>query len=256
VTSQDLEQLIVHHDTVDSTQMVVRRAVSGDPNLARGWTAVARHQTAGRGRWGRHWRDAGDALLWSTWFPAGTCAAHLPLLSIAAGIALADAVEPHVQPALKWPNDLLAPDGRKLAGILVESHAGDGTPLGAIVGVGLNLSWPPEGPPDELRGRAAALAEWSLEAPADAAQLLIRWLTAMLRWETDLRQGRTSTLPEAFSARLSPQARRVRWKAVDGGECVGYIEGIDQRGYVTIRGQNGERVTTGVGELDLADQPA
>ena len=53
------------------------------------------------------------------------------------GVALAEAVGEvtGVRASLKWPNDLLAGDGRKLAGILAESS---GTAV--VVGVGLNVS--------------------------------------------------------------------------------------------------------------------
>ena len=40
---------------------------------------------------------------------------------------------------LKWPNDLLL-DGRKVGGILVEA-----TPAKAICGIGINLTWAPDG---------------------------------------------------------------------------------------------------------------
>ena len=66
----------------------------------------------------------------------------LPLL---AGVALAEAVGEvtGVRASLKWPNDLLAADGRKLAGILAESS---GTAV--VVGVGLNVSTTAEELPD------------------------------------------------------------------------------------------------------------
>src|SRR3712207_7304892 len=58
----------------------------------------------------------------------------LPLLT---GIALAEAVGEvsGVRASLKWPNDLLAADGAKLAGILAEAAGG-----AVVVGTGLNVN--------------------------------------------------------------------------------------------------------------------
>lgn len=145
--------------TVTSTQDVARE-------LEPGAVVVADHQTAGRGRLDRRW-DAppGTALL------ASFVLAPSPILSLAAGVAAAEACGEGVR--LKWPNDLLLAD-RKLGGILVEVTAGK-----AICGVGVNLTWAPEGaarlgqPRDVLLARLMdRLAVWTA-APADA--VLHRW---------------------------------------------------------------------------------
>jgi BirA family biotin operon repressor/biotin-[acetyl-CoA-carboxylase] ligase len=114
--------------------LVARAAVGSTNDLA--WEAlaaraphgsafVADHQTRGRGRDGRIWHTApGQGLALSillTELPAGD---GLPLLPLAAGLALARALDGTGADAeLKWPNDLLI-GGGKVAGILCESRAG------------------------------------------------------------------------------------------------------------------------------------
>ena len=94
-----------------------------------GSVVVAEHQTAGRGRLDRRWEaPAGTALL------ASFVVAPHPLLSLAAGVAVAEACG--AQARLKWPNDLLM-DSRKAGGILVEMSA-----TKAVVSVGINLTGP------------------------------------------------------------------------------------------------------------------
>src|SRR5690349_19661308 len=117
-----------------------RRAADLQPCLL-----VAEHQTHGRGRHGRVWQAAPGASL--------TFSLALPLapkdwsgLSLAVGLALADALDPLVDgvaPRLgvKWPNDLFlleAGGGRKLGGILIETVAA-GTRRLAVIGIGLNV---------------------------------------------------------------------------------------------------------------------
>ena len=150
---------VVRLASVTSTQLVARE-------LPIGSVVVADHQTAGRGRLDRRW-DAppGSALL------ASFVLAPHPLLSLAIGVAAAEACGPDVR--LKWPNDLMLRN-RKLGGILVEV-----TGARAIAGVGVNLTWAPPGAARLGRGRdevlealRARLAVW---ASAPGERILERW---------------------------------------------------------------------------------
>jgi BirA family transcriptional regulator, biotin operon repressor / biotin---[acetyl-CoA-carboxylase] ligase len=150
---------IVRVGTVTSTQEVAR-------GLPIGSVVVAEHQTAGRGRLDRRWEaPPGTALL------ASFVLSPHPLLSLAAGVAVAEACAPHAR--LKWPNDLLL-DGKKAGGILVEM-----TSTRAVVGVGINLGWAPPGaarvdqPRDALLEKLRPLLEeWSSATPA---AVVARW---------------------------------------------------------------------------------
>jgi BirA family biotin operon repressor/biotin-[acetyl-CoA-carboxylase] ligase len=150
---------VIRLESVTSTQDVAR-------TLPIGSIVIADHQTAGRGRLDHRW-DAppGTALL------ASFVLAPNPLLSLAAGVAAAEACGRGVR--LKWPNDLLL-DGRKVGGILVEA-----SPAKAICGIGINLTWAPDGaghldqPRDELiENLRTELTLWC-SAPAD--KVLNRW---------------------------------------------------------------------------------
>lgn len=145
--------------SVTSTQDVAR-------DMPIGSVVVADHQTAGRGRSAHRWEaPPGAALLVSFVLPSN------PLLSLAAGVAAAEACGRGVR--LKWPNDLFL-EGRKVGGILVEA-----SPSRAICGVGINLTWAPEGAAqlDEARDPLLerlrpAIERWS---SAPAADVLARW---------------------------------------------------------------------------------
>ena len=123
-------------DEVDSTNRVAADLVrAGAPD---GVVVVAGQQTAGRGRRGRSWESGpGAALLVSA-----IARPVPPLVTLAAGVAAAEACEAvAAEPVrLKWPNDLLSVDGRKLGGILCELIDG-----AAVVGLGVNLTWAPPG---------------------------------------------------------------------------------------------------------------
>ena len=110
--------------------------------LPDGSVLVAELQLAGRGRLGRDWQaPPGRALTFSMLLDPGVPPASWGWLPLLAGITLVDAVTgvTGLSAALKWPNDLLAADGRKLAGILSERVETANGPR-AVVGVGLNVN--------------------------------------------------------------------------------------------------------------------
>ena len=182
--------------SVASTQDVAR-------GLPTGSIVVADHQTAGRGRHGRRWEaPPGTALL------ASFVLETRPLLSLAAGMAAAEACGPDVR--LKWPNDLLL-EGRKLGGILVET-----TPAKAIVGIGINLSWAPDGaakldqPRDELLGRlTASIATWTA---ANDAEVLTRWRELSATLGRRVRVDVSGRVTEGLAQDVGPRGELI----VDG----------------------------------------
>jgi BirA family biotin operon repressor/biotin-[acetyl-CoA-carboxylase] ligase len=190
------EANVLHRGSVSSTQDVARE-------LPIGSIVVADHQTAGRGRHERRWEaPSGTALLVSFVLPRN------PLLSLAAGVAAAQACGPSVR--LKWPNDLLIGD-RKLGGILVEVNGER-----AICGIGINLTAAPEGAAmlDQPRDRVlelliAAMDEWATAAPD---RVLARWreLSSTLGRRVRVDVGSKST--EGLAEDLGPNGELI----VDG----------------------------------------
>lgn len=143
--------------TVTSTQDVLR-AWQEAPE---GALVVAERQTEGRGRLGRPWLSPPGNLYFSL-----LLFGPMPeLLPLRAGVALAEAAG---CAGLKWPNDLVSPDGRKIGGILIER---DNHRL--ILGVGVNVEQAP-------LPTAAALCEFRriqrVDLLADFLHLLEGWL--------------------------------------------------------------------------------
>ncbi len=121
-------------------------------------------QTAGRGRRDRGWDMVpGGGLLVSFFVPwPDPDSAHR--VPAALGVAAVDAVAEHGRTVgLKWPNDLITTDARKVAGMLGEVVAGDGGIVGVVVGIGCNVSWRP---PD-TDGRSAAMLDELGAEPID-----------------------------------------------------------------------------------------
>jgi len=154
-----------HLAVVDST-MQRARELAADPSCPLPAAVVADVQTRGRGQRGARWWQAPGSLAVSivvasgaedpSGGPAGGTAPPA-VWSLACGVALAEAiaaVEPAVDPLVRWPNDVEAA-GRKLAGILVEAMPGGR----AVFGVGVNTTGSAREAPPGLGPRVATLPD-------------------------------------------------------------------------------------------------
>src|SRR5690348_6157868 len=162
---------------IGSTNATLLAAAGED--APEGTVLVAEHQATGRGRLDRVWTSPPRAgLTVSFLVRPDVPAARRGWLPLLTGVALAESVGEvtGVRTSLKWPNDLLALDGRKLAGILAEAVSSPGRPGAVVVGVGLNVTTRA----DELPPTGTSLAQ-VLGAPVDRAPVLLAFLRAVER---------------------------------------------------------------------------
>jgi BirA family transcriptional regulator, biotin operon repressor / biotin---[acetyl-CoA-carboxylase] ligase len=241
---------------IDSTNTeLMRRARAGrtEPTLL-----VALQQTAGRGRLGRSWfSGAGDeaasvgAHSSSLTFSLGLLLkpAAWDGLSLAVGTSVACSLHERIQ--LKWPNDLWL-DGRKLAGILIETApAADGARY-AVLGVGINLL---PRLPEGLSTAPAALSE--LLASVSPAQALERVAAPLLRDVLQFEREGFTAFASRFAARDALQGRPVNVMANHPGPAglaglpagpaehtVGVAHGVNAQGALLLRTANGIQAIT------------
>lgn len=133
VTFPDPFRLLVRESAGSTNDEVRTLAVAGEPA---GLVLLALSQSSGRGRRGARWfSPPATALAFSILLRPQDPKPLWPRLALAAGLAVAEAVESFgVGAGIKWPNDVWVGQ-RKVAGILVEA----GTDF-AIVGIGLNIN--------------------------------------------------------------------------------------------------------------------
>jgi BirA family biotin operon repressor/biotin-[acetyl-CoA-carboxylase] ligase len=242
---------------VDSTNTWLmeraRRGAQGGPGGRRAddsapMLLVAEHQTQGRGRAGRGWTAApGSSLTFS--LALMLAPADWSGLSLAVGLALADALDPAAATpdgrapriAVKWPNDLVLLDsapgqpraGRKLAGILIETvgtPAAGATPAPrmAVVGVGINVQ------PLQVQQASQGLAcmqelQPGASAPQVLAQVALPLARALKRFEAE---GLGPCL--AGYARRDLLAGQVV-STTQPGLPQGVAEGVDTQGNLRLR---------------------
>jgi BirA family biotin operon repressor/biotin-[acetyl-CoA-carboxylase] ligase len=175
-------------ETESTNDDVLALAAAGEPE---GVVVVADHQRAGRGRLDRSWyAPPKSSLLLSILLRPDLVPAESHLASTAVACATVDACASiaGVEPALKWPNDLVIVDDDrvpgKVAGILAESVVEGGRLTAIVVGVGLNVNWP-SSLPDDLVGIAVALNH-VVGHEIDREDLLIALLQRLEPWRSCL----------------------------------------------------------------------
>lgn len=203
---------------------------------APGGTAVlADLQEAGRGRQGRTWwSPPGAGMYLSVVVRTAPLGPHTPLLTLAAGVALARAVvEVSGLPVeLKWPNDLvIGRPWRKLAGILCEATGG--TPGAVVVGMGLNLQR--SAYPEAIADRVTSIAE---ECDRDIGRVAIvrATLSALDQVVARLAAHQAAGVLDEWRrlAHTGLDSAPVRWRDQDG-EHRGVATGLDDTGALRVR---------------------
>jgi len=217
-------------EVIDSTNEEARRlATAGEPGPA--WISAAR-QTAGRGRRGRAWDSPTGNLAATLFIRPNRSATECAQLSFVAAISASDmlasfALEAEVR--VKWPNDVLA-NGRKIAGILLESASVGGEPPSWLaIGIGANLAMHPDGtefPATSLKALGADVP------PADDA--LLRLAANFAQWYEAWIADGFAPIRDAWLARAAGLGTRIRARLTNE-ETHGVFEGIDESGALILR---------------------
>lgn len=235
-----LEVLLVEW-TLESTNTRLLEALP--PAAGTAAVVLAEHQTGGRGRRGRGWvAPPGGAICLSLAWQYADMPADLSALSLIVGLSAVNALTELGVPgvALKWPNDLVTPDG-KLGGILIEMRAESGGPVHVVAGIGLNVALDDaaraavkatDNTADDIRARCETVPDRN----AIVAALLARLIPA---FECFPRHGLTPHLDNWHHCdALRDQEVRVE----NAGEITrGIARGVDAHGALLVETPAGVR---------------
>jgi BirA family transcriptional regulator, biotin operon repressor / biotin---[acetyl-CoA-carboxylase] ligase len=213
-----------------------------------GAVVVADAQERGRGRLGRRWHSPpGESLYFSVVLRPAFEAARVPPVTLAAGVAVAEALADfEVAPALKWPNDVLV-GGRKVAGILAEMTSVRSRVEHLVIGIGVNLDVVEF--PVELRASATSLklarGGRSVERAVFAAALCNR----LEVWYQRFLDGGAPVVAAGWRRWAGFLGQRVRVSA--GREhLAGVAEDLDDEGALLLRLDDGRLERVIAGELE------
>jgi len=239
---------------VSSTNDWAKQQARENPDLLLGATwIVAERQTAGRGRLGNDWQSAKGNLFATLLFRPDKPAAECAQLSFVAALAVSDMLSRYAPGAnirLKWPNDVLA-DGRKIAGILLESESDAAGRLAwAVIGIGVNLASHPE----KTEFPAISLAGLGLAPPipfdrrggrVGAAECLDEMFA---KWYEAWQAGGFAPIREAWLARALGLGARIRVRLARE-EIQGVFRDIDETGALVLGVAGGAPRKIAAGEV-------
>lgn len=235
---------LVYLTSTASTQDVARGEAEADAPA--GTVVVAEEQTAGRGRFGRAWVSPSGKNLYLTLIVRPPLE-RLRSLSVVAPLAVCLAIEETtgLEPRIKWPNDILI-NGRKLAGILIESELSGRSVKYALVGPGVNVNFDIE-ESSEIADIATSLKR-ELGHETSREELLASILN---QFEALYQRaaGGGEVLRE-WRSRLETLGRRI--KVTFGGQVEeGVAEDVDTDGNLILLRADGSRVAIEAGEVTL-----
>lgn len=206
---------------------------------------VAEEQTAGRGRRGRSWQSPpGLNLTLSVAVRPAVAAVDAWMLAASAGLACRTACAAYAQVALKWPNDVVAEDGSKLGGLLVETTVEGDRVSTAVLGMGLNVNWGRADMPDEIAAIATSLADLA-SAEIDRVELLGALLDELDRELLALEAGASPL--RRFRAACATLGTDVTVETASGPVTGRAVE-VNEHGALVVDGASG-RVELTSGEI-------
>lgn len=236
------------HETLPSTNDLALK-LSQAGALPAPALILADEQTAGRGRGSNRWWSGRGAILCSLVIDPDAQALETnlwPRVSLAVAVGICRAVTrmaPHVEPGLRWPNDVYVGQ-RKLGGILVESPAAVVPHRRLVIGFGLNVNNSWRGAPHELQHVGVSLVDLC-HGPLDLTTALLTMLEE-INLQVDRLSAGDPELPDEWQSRCLLTGRLVE---IECGQrrTLGSCQGVDVDGGLLLATEAGvERFHAGV----------
>lgn len=226
-------------ETLRSTQETAREIGRG--SSAGEVVVFSEEQSGGRGRRDRSWiSPKGAGLFFSVFHRPEIAPGRVQLISLAAGLAVRDAVKSlfSLELSLKWPNDLLR-EGKKACGILVEASSIGVGLRDCRTGIGINIRRPATacaGGDDILKDAFFLCDEVSPVYRGElAVAILQRFFDLIARLEADGGRSLLSLYRDACFT-LGREVTVI----VDEGAVQGRAIAVGENGELVVSTKNGE----------------
>jgi BirA family transcriptional regulator, biotin operon repressor / biotin---[acetyl-CoA-carboxylase] ligase len=210
---------------------------------------ISDEQTAGRGRSGHKWyTPPGSAIACSLILrPSPIELMHSARITGLGALALIDSLRAlGLFPQIKWPNDVLV-NGRKVAGILVESDWLGNNLKASVLGLGINVLRTSTPPPESIAFPATCI-EVELGYPVDRIDLLKEILSALFKWRNKV--GRDEFI-QAWEDALAFRGQQVQVITDSLPPVTGELVGLEPNGNLKVRSLDGNFHLLKFGEIHL-----
>jgi BirA family biotin operon repressor/biotin-[acetyl-CoA-carboxylase] ligase len=212
-------KMLVYNST-SSTQKIAAEYARNKVND--GLVIFTEEQTAGKGRADNKWHSKySESILCSIVLTNNKL--NSELLSLTCAVAVAEAIG---KPAdsetnIKWPNDIML-NGKKVAGILLESKTDSNGNTFCIIGIGINCHQKKDSFPIELQPIATSI-DIESHSICDRILLAKRLLTSVEHWlETATQKGeKVIDQWRSLSIQLGHRVKLIYNGREFSGNCIG-----------------------------------
>ena len=210
---------ILVYDRTSSTNDIAAEYAKNKNND--GLVVFAEEQTAGRGRAGSKWQSGrADSIQCS--IVLTDYKLNPELLSLTCAVAVAEGLGKigGTEANIKWPNDIIL-NGKKVAGILLESRMGNGENA-YIVGIGINCHQKKDSFPAELQPIATSI-DIESHSIADRVSLAKRLLTSVDHWleVAEKNSEKVTNQWRKLSIQLNHRVKLIYNGREFAGNCIG-----------------------------------
>lgn len=236
---------IRYFETVGSTndEALVWAAQSA-PDLS---LIIADEQTAGRGRLNRKWFTPKGTALAVSIILRPTSLTHLSRTVGLAALSIADACLKHnLAPQIKWPNDILL-NGKKTAGILIETVWSGDKVDSLVIGMGINIQ-KESVPPDEFLKFPATSVEAETGQSVKREEFLFEILNSLIKRRP---QMENDDFISSWENLLAFRGDEVQVQSEEKVNIHGKLLGLEADGSLRILDAHGKTITIRFGDVSL-----
>jgi len=237
-----------YYESTNSTNdYALAWAATGADDLS---IVVADEQTQGRGRLDRKWyTPKASALAVSLIIkPSESLRPVLSRTVGLAGFSITDAcLKLGLAPLIKWPNDILL-NGKKMAGILIETvWAGDDVDS-LVIGMGVNVYKNSAPPAEMLRFPATSMEDEIKGTLPPREEILASILESFITWR---KRMASDEFIQAWEERLAFYGRHVVVDTGNESQIIGKIDGLEPDGSLRLMDANNKSIIIRFGDVTL-----
>ncbi|MEN6469795.1 MAG: biotin--[acetyl-CoA-carboxylase] ligase [Smithella sp.] len=241
-------QLHYYEEIGSTNDEAFRLGVQGAPE---GAALIAERQNAGKGRMQRVWHSpAGANIYTSVILRPHFEMACAPQISIAAGVAVAETLNPYCpdKVMLKWPNDVLI-EGKKVCGILSQMKMSGNAIDFVVVGIGINVNLNREQFPQDIQSIATSLAIGS-GRKISREELIVSLYENLAKWYKQLLQSGFDPIKEKWLA-LSPMIGKPVAVMFHGEAAGGKAIGLGEDGSLILLTDKNKTIHVSAGDATI-----
>ncbi len=240
-------RIIAIYEETESTNLLAKKLFKND-----GAIVLADRQSSGRGRLGRRFfSPGGSGLYMSVSLKPDTLPQDAVLITVAAAVSVSRAIDRlfNVNTQIKWVNDIYY-KGKKVCGILAEAmfEKENGNTPHIVVGIGVNVSAPLGGFPEDIKDKATALPDKDNVTRNMLAAEIVNELDEIL---VGLKE---KTFLKEYREKSCLTGKKVKVIPVHKEEFEARVLEIDNDAHLVVVKDNGEKVSLSSGEVSIVPQ--